>query len=316
MADRLCNQFDTLRKIFRDELKDSKQYDFERGIFKKYCPNKNCGTDTDIANAGCLWLFNQFFGVSGISHYHDVYKEVTVFIMIWLSYKLSLKPPENITTLKDFYSSHIKNNEEYTKHDAGNSGYESHKKIIDEIEEYMNINISHMAKFDELLKLLCNMNTAYTKQNNSDFSKYSNKFVEEYEELLNDNNNIHDSSYSKVLLVLSNYYNNFEKSKALRSISIDLPQLPTEKRAQKVNQEVPKEIKTTETSSESDKLDTEMTNLSSNITLSGSSLVNKLVTVLSIFGAIAILLGVSYKYSLFGFRKRSQKQHLREKLKK
>ncbi|WBY54647.1 PIR protein [Plasmodium yoelii yoelii] len=30
----------------------------------------------------------------------------------------------------------------------------------------------------------------------------------------------------------------------------------------------------------------------------------------------SILLGVSYKYSLFGFRKRSQKQHLREMLKK
>ncbi|WBY55810.1 PIR protein [Plasmodium yoelii yoelii] len=43
---------------------------------------------------------------------------------------------------------------------------------------------------------------------------------------------------------------------------------------------------------------------------------NTLITIAIIFVAASILLGVSYKYSLFGFRKRSQKQHLREKLKK
>ncbi|ETB57368.1 hypothetical protein YYC_04794 [Plasmodium yoelii 17X] len=43
---------------------------------------------------------------------------------------------------------------------------------------------------------------------------------------------------------------------------------------------------------------------------------NTLISIAIIFVAASILLGVSYKYSLFGFRKRSQKQHLREKLKK
>ncbi|CDS44534.1 PIR protein [Plasmodium yoelii] len=43
---------------------------------------------------------------------------------------------------------------------------------------------------------------------------------------------------------------------------------------------------------------------------------NTLITIAIIFVAASILLGVSYKYSLFGFRKRSQKQHLREMLKK
>ncbi|CDS44070.1 YIR protein [Plasmodium yoelii] len=52
-----------------------------------------------------------------------------------------------------------------------------------------------------------------------------------------------------------------------------------------------------------------------NGTSSVSSIASKLFIVLSIFGAIAIFLGVSYKYSLFGFRKRFQKQKLREKLK-
>ncbi|ETB63212.1 hypothetical protein YYC_00260 [Plasmodium yoelii 17X] len=43
---------------------------------------------------------------------------------------------------------------------------------------------------------------------------------------------------------------------------------------------------------------------------------NIIIPIAIIFVAASILLGVSYKYSLFGFRKRSQKQHLREMLKK
>ncbi|SCL81644.1 Plasmodium variant antigen protein Cir/Yir/Bir, putative, partial [Plasmodium berghei] len=53
----------------------------------------------------------------------------------------------------------------------------------------------------------------------------------------------------------------------------------------------------------------------SEVTSSSSSIGNKLFTVLSIFGAIAFFLGISYKYSLFGRRKRAQKQYLREKIK-
>ncbi|EAA19624.1 putative yir1 protein, partial [Plasmodium yoelii yoelii] len=48
---------------------------------------------------------------------------------------------------------------------------------------------------------------------------------------------------------------------------------------------------------------------------SSSSIVSKLIPVVSIFAAISIFLGISYKYSLFGFRKRVQK-HLRKILKK
>ncbi|CXH19895.1 Plasmodium variant antigen protein Cir/Yir/Bir, putative [Plasmodium berghei] len=53
----------------------------------------------------------------------------------------------------------------------------------------------------------------------------------------------------------------------------------------------------------------------SEVTLSSSSIGNKLIPVLSIFGAIAFFLGIGYKYSLFKSRKRSRKQHLREKVK-
>ncbi|SCL83748.1 Plasmodium variant antigen protein Cir/Yir/Bir, putative, partial [Plasmodium berghei] len=48
---------------------------------------------------------------------------------------------------------------------------------------------------------------------------------------------------------------------------------------------------------------------------SNSSIGNKLLTVLSIFGVTTFFLGISYKYLLFGRRKRAQKQYLREKIK-
>ncbi|CDS44502.1 YIR protein [Plasmodium yoelii] len=43
---------------------------------------------------------------------------------------------------------------------------------------------------------------------------------------------------------------------------------------------------------------------------------NIIITIAIIFVAASILLGVSYKYSLFGFRKRFQKQKLKEQIKK
>ncbi|CDU20364.1 uncharacterized protein PY17X_1400900 [Plasmodium yoelii] len=56
-------------------------------------------------------------------------------------------------------------------------------------------------------------------------------------------------------------------------------------------------------------------NLKNKCNNSPSLLTNSLISIAFIFGAIALFLGISYKYSLFGFRKRFQKQKLREKIK-
>ncbi|EAA20942.1 putative bir1 protein [Plasmodium yoelii yoelii] len=301
MATSLCQQFDTLRKIFRDELDGSGKYDFENGKFKKYCPKEKCDADTDIVNAGCLWLFSTFFDKYGVLHYEDIYKDMVVCIMIWLSYKLSLKSYDGINTLNDFYSNYIENNEKYTQERNIDSDYDSYKEIIDEIKDYMNINISHMSKFYELLKFLCNMNTAYTKDKSNDFSKYVKNFVDEYEKLLNDN--IKDSSYSKVLLVLSNYYNNFVNNRAIHNTQMKLLPLPTQKTAKNVGAEGSNKTKLDSPSIKTNQSDTVTTTPSSNTTLSGSSLVNKLIPFLSIIVGIAILLGISYKVNNKGLKK-------------
>ncbi|ETB60836.1 hypothetical protein YYC_02136, partial [Plasmodium yoelii 17X] len=311
-----CKEFDIFWKLFRDELNDSKQYNFNNVAFKKYCPNNNCDDDINKINAGCLWLFNSLFGTCGYSFDTKYYKDEAIFIMMWLGYILNIKPPDNINTLNDFYSEHIKNNTEYTKVNIINQKHKNYKEVIDEINGYMNINISHMDKFYELLKLLCNMDTTYTSNNGNKCSEYAKKFADEYQKLFDDDTNTDDSSYSKLLLVLSKYYNNFDKGRSYNITSIYLPPLPTEKTEKKVNVVVSDETKTDDSLSGTDQSDNVTTIPSYENTLSGSSLVKKLIPALSILIAIVFCLGISYKYSLFGFRKRAQKQHLRKNVKK
>ncbi|EAA19850.1 putative bir1 protein [Plasmodium yoelii yoelii] len=286
-------------------------------MLKNYCPKSgNCNNDIDKINAGFLWLFNAFFGKHGSSVINNTYKDDTVCIMIWLSYMLNLKSHDGINTLKSFYSQHIQNNEKYTKIEVNDETYDNYKKIIDEIKEYMDINISHMSRFYKLLKLLCNMNTAYTRNSSSKCSEHAKKFADEYEKLFNDNDNIEGSSYNKVLRVLSRYYNNFEKGRSYNNISLYLPSLSTEKTSRKVIVAGSNETKIDDSSIGIYQSNLVTTPLSFNTILSDSSILNKLIRVLSILVAIPIFWGISYKYSLFGFRKRSQKQNLREKLKK
>ncbi|CDS44721.1 PIR protein [Plasmodium yoelii] len=325
---KVCGDFDTFWRFFPDGLKDSINYKFNTGSFKKYCPNNNCDSDIDKINAGCLWLINNIFSTSDFSVDNNTLMDDATCIMIWLGYILNLKPPDNINTLKDFYSKHIEKNTMYTENKVNNQ--ETYiKEVMEGIKEYMDINISYMPKFYELLKLLCNMNSDIKKTSN-DVLQYANNFGDEYGKLLNDNENIDGSSYNKLLLVLSRYYTNFGKGSEHYDKTTDFPSLPTKKTTE--NGEVldtkvtktaenggisdTKVTKTTESSHETDKSNIVTIIPISNTVLSGSSLVNKIIIFLSIFGAIAILGGISYKYSLFGFRKRSQKQRLREKLKK
>ncbi|ETB63527.1 hypothetical protein YYC_00051 [Plasmodium yoelii 17X] len=314
--DQNCKKFDNFKKGFPDKLNGSGEYDFKGALLNKYCPNKQCESDTDKINAGCLGLFIDMFGTHGSSFSPRTYKDEAACILIWLGYILTLKPHNEITSLMDFYSNYMQNYEKYTEHIIKNQIHKSYKDIIDAIKEYMNIDISNMAKFYELLKLLCYMNSTYTKDKSTECLQHANNFVDEYRKLLNDDINIKGSSYNKVLLVVSNYYNNFESGRDFDDIEITFPTLPREKTAPKVEIEGSDGTKTAESPSETGKSDNTIATLSSNTILSSSSILNKIIPVLSIFGAIAVFFGISYKYSLFGFRKRTQKQHLREKVKK
>ncbi|WBY54669.1 hypothetical protein Py17XNL_000202599 [Plasmodium yoelii yoelii] len=126
--------------------------------------------------------------------------------------------------------------------------------------------------------------------NNINCVSDSNEFVAKYNDLNKYPNITNESPYNKILSTLSTDYDNFEKYCGKKGgVCSNFPSIPV--------------IKSTKL----------CTNIWSYIIKSTG---NKLFIVLSILGVIAIFCGISYKYSLFEFRKRSQKQHSRKKLKK
>ncbi|CDS44844.1 YIR protein [Plasmodium yoelii] len=320
MDNRLCGRFDALRNYLPDDLNNSATLDFHKNDnLKKYCPNggsgeTKCNTEADKINAGCLWLFEQNIvnRISTLSKDHS--KVFIIYVMIWLGHMLNLKKDDKIKNLNDFYEGHIKNNTHYTsckkrnddKYDdcsvslKGITGHNNFKEFIEKNKYLMNIGINDMSNFYDAFKPLCNMYTELDA-NDTDNKKYlenAEEFVKKYERL-NDPNHTKDSDYYQVLSTLSNCYNNFKNYCNESKVDCsDVSVLP--------------EIKTTQNSAQVSEETIQKFAQSSEDTSSSSSITNKLIPVLSIIVAIPIFLG----YSLFGFRKRSQKQHLREKIKK
>ncbi|VTZ71870.1 PIR protein [Plasmodium yoelii] len=279
MAEFMCERLNNVWIDFPDTLTNG-NYKFNGDeLFNSYC-NNNCKTELDKVNGICLWLFEKSFG-NNSSFVNNAQSNINIveYIIIWLSYMLSLKSHEEITNINDFYDKYIKNGEKYIKEINDVNDYKSYKDLIDKKQYLMNINKNVISKFYNALKSLCNM---YNEFNDDDpdcktYSEKAKEFIEKYKELNEDNNNTKDSPYNQILSTLSNDYN-ILKSKCNSDKSINFPSLPTFSRR--------------------------------------SVIKSTLTSITFIFVAVSILLGISYKYSLFGFRKRSQKQHLRKKLKK
>ncbi|CDU20348.1 PIR protein [Plasmodium yoelii] len=317
LTSKMCGEFETIWKFFSDDLNESGNYNFTSGMLKNYCPSKKCDSDIDKINAGCLWLFNKYYGSSyNFSSNADDKIDIVVFIMIWLGYKLNKMLNTEFPNLKDFYSKHIQNAEEYNKTINGVKGYISYIDLINKNEYVINISNENMSKLYDLFKNLCKMYIEVSKTNidRTKYSKYAEEFVNKYKDLNEDSNNVDGSSYKQILSTLSNEYKHFRNSYVKSNIRSTLPELITEKTPQ-VFVSNPKGIQDVSLS-EASVLSSEIEVSDSDSGSPSSSILNKLISIPFIFVATLILLGIAYKYSLFGFRKRSQKQHLREKLKK
>ncbi|VTZ79273.1 PIR protein [Plasmodium yoelii] len=264
---------------------NKKNYKFkDADNFKEYCTG-GCDNDLDKINAGCLYFFNAFFKNSDLfSKYANNYMNIVEYIMIWLSYMLTLKENNNssVSHLQHFYTTYINGSDQYKNSIISVEDNSSYKDLLNKKNYFLDI--KDISKFYEAFKLLCETYTEFDEKK-KDCTKCLGKaikFAEKYEELNKDPNITNDSSHNKILYTLSTDYN---KLKDKCSNSASLPEISINIYAQM-----------------------------SGVT-SSSSITNKLFIVLSIFGAIAFFFGISYKYSLFGFRKRFQKQKLREKLK-
>ncbi|VUC54664.1 BIR protein [Plasmodium berghei ANKA] len=325
---KVCGEFETIWKFFPDELKDSGEYDFKNASLNAYCPNgdsennKECKTDVDKINAGSLWLFNKFYGDSNkFSNYADGKIDVVVYFMMWLGYKLNQKTHDGINTFNDFYTRNINNNEKYTNTIDGVEGYNSYKDLIDKKKEFMDISNENMSNLYDVFKMLCNMiNNAKKNDNDETYLKYANNFVNKHNELKNDSNNIQGNSYNKILSTLSNDYTSFKNTYYDSNIRSKLPSLIMEKKTQiSLRPNGSQDMFSSETLPSSTEIEVSIseTDVSdSEKTLSSSLTISKIIPIPFILVATIILLGISYKYSLFGFWKRLQRQYLREKLKK
>ncbi|SCL85184.1 Plasmodium variant antigen protein Cir/Yir/Bir, putative, partial [Plasmodium chabaudi chabaudi] len=169
--------------------------------------------------------------------------------------------------------------------------YNIYKDLINKKGDFMNKDIKEMSKFYEALQILCKMYTKIdeSKSNCTKCLDDAQKFADEYEKINGNYNDTEDRTYKKILLTLFDDYDNLKK-KCDNDQSINFPTLSP--------------IKTPDNFAQN------FENRSSS-----SSIASTLIPVLLTF-SIPFFLGIAYKYSLFGFGKRSQKQYLRKRLKK
>ncbi|SCL81705.1 CIR protein [Plasmodium chabaudi chabaudi] len=297
MNEDMCKFFEVVWTDFPDTLDDDGNYQFKSDdTYQTYCINETCNNDIDKINAWCLCLLNLIFGnFESFTGYAKSNMNNVQYILAWLSYILSRKPNEEISNLKKFYEKYIESGEGYeTSIDDVSDYYSSYKNLIDKKNDFMNMDVNYISTFYEAFKILCSM---YNDINSDppdctkNFTK-TKEFVSKYQNLLNNNNiNTKDSPYSQILSTLSTDYTNFKSYCAEKCNGCDnIPPLSYIEANPFVQ--------------------------NSEDTSSSSSAASKLIPVISIFVAIPILLGVAYKYSLFGFDKRLHRQYLREKVKK
>ncbi|VTZ79794.1 PIR protein [Plasmodium yoelii] len=304
MNKQVCESFQSVWDVFPDKLtKNSEYYEFNDDNFLNgYCFNNKCDRDhpLDKINAGCLFLLNKFFGSSGLSNKAKNNINFVDYIMIWLIYMLSLKSNPDKNSLKHFYTTFIKSDFKYKSTVDHVKGCSNFKDIIENRHTLTNDDMDNkiISELYNAFKLLCEMYTDFDENtlNCKKCLEKANEFVEKYNELNGNSSITNDSSCNKLLCTLSNDYDNFKK-KYDDIQSCNSSPLPTIEKSEKC-------VQSSHLILEQISGDT-----------SSSSIGNKLFTVLSIFGAIAFFLGISYKYSLFGFRKRFKKQQIREKIK-
>ncbi|WBY57732.1 PIR protein [Plasmodium yoelii yoelii] len=279
-ASKICDTFDSLRVLFRDELYNSGEYIINGGQYRDYFCRSNY-TDIDKINGYILWLFNNIL--------NSIY---------------NCESTENCITVGVSIDNAAK--------------YKNYKEIIDKNKKLMDIDIKVISKFYDAFNNLCKMynELSKVKSKSEEYLKYVNNFVDNYNALFNDTN---ANLFKQVLSAASYDYNYIKNRSNVESIRKDFPELITEKKIQiSLSSDRTQTLSSSDipVSGSKDKISTSETDVSdSDSTSPNSSILNKLLSIPLTFFATIILLGIAYKCSLFEFRKQSQKQYLREKIK-
>ncbi|CDS44966.1 PIR protein [Plasmodium yoelii] len=321
MNRQMCEKFQEVRNSLPDQLNSSGYYQFKDEEFlNNYCNSNQCQSDYDRISAGCLYLLDQLYKDSGVlPSPKDSNPYIVDYILIWLSYMLNLTNSKG-DNIKSFYSAYINSCDKYKTEISELKDHDNYKDLIDKRKEFLYMDSNIVSKFYEAFKLLCNLYNEldYEKKNCKNYLEDNNEFFKKSEELKKDTSITGNDSYNQLLSTLSTDYNDFKKE--CKEILSPPPKETKDNPGQTLvgisGQGIDDLGQNVHSSEQYFAQDSGQDAHNSDVALSSSSIVSKLIPVLLIFGAIPIFLGISYKYSLFGFRKRFQKQKLREKLKK
>ncbi|ETB58546.1 hypothetical protein YYC_03875 [Plasmodium yoelii 17X] len=277
MSKELCESINTIDKFFDDDPNNLEEHNYSYTL-NMFFTDSNCSSGEEKISSGFIALLTLLNSIENNDHLKG--DQLVEYAILWLSYKLNQKK-ENVTTrLSDFLTEHIKKNRCYENIATDNStGNKIYMEVIDNKIESMDIDIKDISNFYDAFKSLCNMYSELNANKNQCKKCFESagEFFEKCEKIKNAFDINKGRSYLQLWSSLSNDYIMF---KQLHNVNM-------------------------------------CANESSLVACPRSSVIkNTLITIGIIFVAASILLGVSYKYSLFGFRKRSQKQHLREMLKK
>ncbi|SCL90390.1 CIR protein [Plasmodium chabaudi adami] len=292
MTEDMCRKFISVWADFSDQL-DKGNYKFnDDGYCEALFTDNKCNTDFDKINAVCFWLFKQVMLDSSSSSIKEkINIDIVHYIMTWLIYMLRLKDDDKTDNVTKFNNKCINYDMNYINSIKDTNAYKTYKGLIDSKLYLMNTGIKDISKFYDAFRSLCNMYNEFNEDNPvcSTYLVKANEFVQKYNELNNASDITKDSLYYELLSTLSNDYDNFKK-KCDNDQYINFPILSPIKKAQS-------------------------SALSYDVASSSSSIASKLIPALLIC-SIPIFLVIAYKYSLFGFDKRLNKQYLREKVKK
>ncbi|ETB57375.1 hypothetical protein YYC_04801 [Plasmodium yoelii 17X] len=286
MDKQVCGTLISISNSFPNTLDRDGNYQFtmNHSILNGYCNNNICSNNFEKINAGCLYLLDAFFKNSSV--FESVAKSninIVEYIMIWLSNKLSLIDNKKNESLNFFYEIYIKNDDKYKNAINKVEGCSNYKELIDKTN-MMNMKIKDISKLYDAFTTLCMLYIEFneTSPDCKRCSERADEFVKKYNKLNNYSDIANDSPYYRLLYTLSNDYDNFKKNYS--DIKCSNSSFPT--------------IEKPKNYVENSKQDSELTlqrlgQISEDS--SSSSTTNKLFIVLSIFGAIAFFLGISYK---------------------
>ncbi|VTZ66334.1 CIR protein [Plasmodium chabaudi chabaudi] len=260
--------------------------------FNNFCPftdggkKQKCNSYEEMVISAFLTLIINFASINDGGNIEN--DKIAQYAILWLCYKLNQRSENGTSDLNDFHNKYINGIETHILKLPNVNAYNSYKDIIKK-QDMKVMDIKDISKLYEPLENLCKLYTGCDekKGNYTNCSKDAHDFASNFENLNQDSRIIGNNSYREILLSLSTDYNKFKNGCGKKCIDCkDMPTLS--------------EIKTPQSFEHAS---------------SSSSIASKLIPGLLIF-AIPILLGVAYKYSLFGFDKRLKRIHSREKIKK